>query len=234
MRRRRGLAAAIAVLCVGVGGGAAHAAGPVFFTKAAIGATAPGAAFAGTSGASFVEAASGTKFTCAGGTISGEVTGATTMRHVTVILTGCEAGGVGYENIGPREIELEPLEGTLGNVASGTPGIRLFNEAEGRGGTIARFTSFGGASKNEIKGSVVGALGGASGTSVEAGKLATSIKLTFAESKGIQKYSRFLPGEGEPGEEQEMWNSGVGFESDGFSSISTLKTTPLGQFGVTK
>ena len=51
-----------------------------------------------------------------------------------------------------------------------------------------------------MKGSIIGSLSGASGKTVEEGKLATSIKLAFAESKGKQKYNKFV--EGEPGEEQ--------------------------------
>jgi hypothetical protein len=209
---------------------------PVFFTKGAIGATAPIVPFTATLGAAFLEGKGGSKITCKGGTAIGEVTAPSTTQGNETTFTGCETGGVPCENAGAGTIKTELLEGALGNVVKEkTPGIRLFSEADGLGGTLASFTCAGGAIGVEVVGSVIGSLSGASGKSVAEGKLATSNKLTFAETKGIQKYTKFIPGEGEAGEEQlETKVSGGPFEKAGQSVVITLKTTPAGNLGITQ
>jgi hypothetical protein len=211
---------------------ATASANPEFFGKAAVGAKVSNVAFTGALGAAFLEGQGGTKITCKAGTATGEVTGATTTAKNVTEFTGCEVGGVPCENAGPGVINTKVLGGVLGGVTATSPGIRLFDEKEGKGGKLAEFSCAGGSIKVEVRGSVIGSLSGASGKSIAEGKLATSNKLTFAESKGIQKYSKFVEGEG--GTEQLESNAGAGFEKSGQSVIATLKTTPAGQLGVTK
>jgi hypothetical protein len=208
-------------------------ANPTFFGKAAIGSTVGTVNFTGTLGAAFLEGVSGTKITCLAGTATGEVTGATTSANNVTKFTGCETNGVECHNAAANEIVTKTLKGVLGGVSATVPGIRLSDQVEGNGGKLAEFACAGGAVKVIVKGSVIGSLTGASGKTVEEGKLATSNKLVFAESKGIQKYRKFTEGEG--GEEQLEASTGGGpFEKSGQSVTATLKTTPAGQLGVTK
>lgn len=234
MKRIRMVALALVAVSALAFAATASAAAPVFFGKAEVGKTVANVSFTGTLGAAFLEAKAGTKISCTAGTATGEVTGPTTTENNVTKFTGCTTSEVECHNAGANEIVTKTLAGSLGAVSATAPGIRLFDQVEGKGGKLAIFTCAGGAVKVEIRGSVIGSLTGASGKSVAEGKLATSNKLTFAESKGIQKYKKFLPGEGEPGEEQLEGNSGAGFELSGQSVIATLKTTPAGQLGVTK
>jgi hypothetical protein len=213
----------------------ASAAQPVFYTKAAIGSVGAPVPFTGTLGAAFLEGKSGTKITCLAGTAVGEVTGPTTTKGNVTTFTGCETSGFKCES-GATEgvIVTNVLEGTLGNVTATLPGIRLFSEAGGRGAELAGFSCAGGAVPVKVKGSVIGSLSGSSGTTVAAGKLGLSQKLSFAETKGIQKYIKFLVGQGEAGEEQlESSVSGGAYEKSGQSVIATLKSTPAGNLGNT-
>jgi len=208
-------------------------ANPEFFGKAAVGAKVGTVAFTGTLGAAFLEGVAGTKITCTAGTATGEITGATTSANNITDFTGCETNGVECHNAGAKEIITKNLKGVLGGVSATVPGIRLSDSVEGNGGKLAEFSCAGGAVAVIVKGSVIGSLTGASGKTIAEGKLATSNKLTFAESKGIQKYTKFTEGEG--GTEQLEASTGGGpFEKSGQSVIATLKTTPAGQLGVTK
>jgi hypothetical protein len=78
-----------------------------------------------------------------------------------------------------------------------------------------------------------GSLSGGSGTTPAEGKLPTSAKLALAVSKGIQKYRSFLPGEGEPGEEQLMESTGGSAYEDALSGTTTLVSTPASDLGFT-
>jgi hypothetical protein len=233
---RRSIAVVVASCVVGslAVAGSAQAAGPVFFGKAAVGATVSSVSWTNTWGPWFIEAAGGTKLTCKAGLGSGELTGATTVANVGIQLTGCEVGGIPCENGVAGEVLSNTLAGSLGNVTTTTPGVRFFSQAEGKGGVLAEYTCAGGSIKVTWKGSIIGALSGSSGKTVAEGKLATSSKLTYAASQGIQRYKKFLPGEGEAGEEQIEQNSGAGFEDLGINAIATIKTTPAGEFGITK
>jgi len=247
MRRvGRGRTPAIVVLLCAVAmslsAASASASAPVFFGKAAVGSTVASVPFTGTGESSFFETKSGSKITCTQTiSFSGEVTGATEVSNVQMTLGGCETNGVGcgvHAAEGGGEITFDTLAGTLGNVTSTTPGLRLFNQSTGRGGVLIEFTCAGGAIKVTLRGSVIGSLSGSSGKSVEEGKLATAVKLSLVEAKGVQKYVQFLPGEGEPGAEQAESSIGGGpFELAGidFTKSLSIKSTPLaGQFGFTK
>jgi hypothetical protein len=163
------------------------------------------------------------------------VTGATTTENDITKFTGCETSGVPCENAAAGEIDTNTLKGTLGNVvANKTPGIRLFSQSGGRGAELAKFTCAGGTVAVSVKGSVIGSLTGASGKTPAEGKFASSNKLTFQESKGKQKYNKFIAGEGEAGEEQlESSVGGVPFEMSGQSVTATLKSVPVSNLGIT-
>jgi len=207
-------------------------AAPEFFGKAAVGSTVGNVTFSGALGAAFLESVTGTKISCTAGTATGEVNGPTSTVNNVTKFTGCTTSEVECHNAAANEIVTKVLAGSLGGVTTTTPGIRLFDEKEGKGGKLAEFSCAGGAVKVVVKGSVIGSLSGASGKTIAEGKLATSNKLTFAETKGIQKYTKFVEGEG--GEEQLESNTGAGFEKSGQSVIATLTTKPAGQLGVTK
>jgi len=147
---------------------------------------------------------------------------------------GCESGGNPCENAAAKEIITKPLAAVLGGITTTLPGERLFDEASGRGGILAEFKCAG-VLNVIVRGSLVGSLSGAAGTTAtaaETGKLVTS-KLTFAESAGIQKYQK-LEGEA-TGEQLESSVGGGAFEKSGQSVIATITTNPTTWgLGVTK
>jgi len=209
-------------------------AAPVFYTKVVVGGTAAGPIkFTGTLGAAFLEGQiSKTKIECAAGTANGEVTGPTTTKKNITVFTGCKTGSFKCENGAEGVITTKSLQGELGDVKVGTPGVRLFDEGTGKGGELAAFSCAGGAVAVKVKGSVIGQLSGAAGNVVSEGKFAASNKLTFAEAAGIQKWSKFL---GEVGSEQLEAKSGEGsFEKSGQSVIATLKGEGVSNLGFTK
>jgi hypothetical protein len=218
------------VLMLGLLGPALAA--PVFYTKVEYGATASTPIkFGGTFGAALLEGqTSKGKIECAHGTASGEVTGPTTARNAEVLLRECQTGGIPCKNTGSNEIKLNPLEGELGDVQVGVPGLRLFDQAGGRGAIFAEFECGGLPVKS--KGSVIGQLSGGAGNTVSEGKFAGSLKLTFSQSAGVQKYTRFV---GETGSEQLESKGGAGeYEKGGESVVATLRAEGLSNLGFTK
>jgi hypothetical protein len=212
---------------------------PVFVTKAVVGGAASSKIpISGTVGAAFLESKAGTKITCTGGTFTGEITGSKSSANNVTTFKGCESGGHPCENAGAGEIITKKLAAELQGISATLPGERLTDEVEGRGGKLAEFTCAG-VLKVIVKGSLIGSLSGAAGTSAKAaeeGKLVTG-KLTFAEAAGVQKYSKFS--EGTTGDkESEQLESSVGggaFEKSGQSVIATIKTVPATWgLGVTK
>jgi len=223
----------VAVFAISIAASSASAA-PVFYTKAGIGETVNKVNFTGTLGAAFLEGANGSKITCTGGTATGEVTGPTTAKKNITTFVGCETQGFKCES-GATEgvIVTKVLQGTLGGLTATLPGLRLYDETEGKGGKLAEFSCAGGAIAVIVRGSVIGSLSGAAGTEPANGKFASSNKLTLAEAKGVQKYSKFIEGEG--GTEQlEASVAGGAYEKSGQSVIATLKSTPASNLGVTK
>jgi hypothetical protein len=211
-------------------------ASPVFYTKVVVGGTASSPVkFTGTLGAAFLEGqVSKSKIECSGGTANGEVTSATLTKKNITTFTGCKAQGFPCNSAGDPEgvIKTKVLEGELGDVKAGIPGIRLFDEGTGKGGELAAFSCAGGAIAVKVKGSVIGQLSGAAGNTVSEGKFAASNKLTFAQSAGIQKWSKFL---GEVGSEQLEAKVGEGgFEKSGQSVIAVLKAEGVSNLGMTK
>src|SRR5262249_48154336 len=130
----------LAALTVGAALSTAAAAEPEFLTKAVVGEPAPSnVPFTGTTSAVFFEGAiSKAKITCTAGTFEGEATGAKTVGNVVIRLTGCETSGCKVNTEGQPEGVLltEVLAGKLGGVTSTLPGIKLFSQAEGKGGVL--------------------------------------------------------------------------------------------------
>jgi hypothetical protein len=209
-------------------------ASPVYYGKAQVGSTVTlPIKGTGTLGAAFLEGeVSKTKIECSGGTANFEVTGPTTTKKNITVFTGCKTGSFPCGNVAETTIETKSLEGELGDVKAGTPGVRLFDEGTGKGGELAAFSCAGGAIAVKVKGSVIGQLSGASGNNVTEAKFATSQKLTFAESGGKQKWTKFV---GEVGSEQLESKAGEGsFEKSGQSVIATLKGPANSNLGTTK
>jgi hypothetical protein len=209
-------------------------ASPVYYGKAQVGSTVTlPIKGTGTLGAAFLEGeVSKTKIECSGGTANFEVTGPTTTKKNITVFTGCKTGSFPCGNVAETTIETKSLQGELGDVKTGVPGVRLFDEGTGKGGELAAFSCAGGAIAVKVKGSVIGQLSGASGNNVTEAKFATSQKLTFAESGGKQKWTKFL---GEVGSEQLESKAGEGsFEKSGQSVIATLKGPANSNLGTTK
>jgi hypothetical protein len=225
--------ALVAVFAMSVAASTASAS-PVFYTKAAIGATGAPVPFTGTLGLGFLEGQkSKTKIECTGGTATGEAnTATTTIKNVTKF-TGCKTGTFNCENAGAGEIVTKSLKGELGDITANVlPGIRLSDETEGRGGKLVDFTCAGGAVAVDVKGSIIGSLSGAAGTEPANGKFAASNKLTFAQTAGVQKYTKFV---GEvTGEQLESNTNGGAYEKSGQAVIATLKSIPPSNLGFTK
>jgi len=225
----------------------ASAAQPVFYGVQEIGGTVGHVKIEGGLGPAFLEGkTSKAKITCTGGTASGEITGPTkTVANITAF-TGCESSGLKCESAGAGEgnITTAALDGVLGNVTATLPGIRLFAPGEGgkspKTGALAKFKCGGELVNVEVVGSVIGSLSGAQGTTPAEGKFAASSKLTFAESAGAQKYTKFVTGEcggnaNDCGPEQLTSKINAGEELGGQSVIATLKSIPFAsKLGFTK
>jgi len=236
MKRIRMVALAlVAVFAMTALASSASAAGPVFYTKAELGSTVTKTVgFKATLGAGFLEAKGGTKIACKTGSGSGETSGATTVVNDKILFSECESGGLPCENVGSGKIETKTLAGNIGNVvAAKTPGVRLFSESAGRGGVLAEFECGAGVFKAVVTGSVIGSTTGSGKTPAE-GKFAATLTLSYTESKGIQKYSKFIVGEGEAGEEQlEVSISGHAIEKSGQSVSAKLTSIPASNLGIT-
>src|SRR5258707_11354498 len=105
-----GLAGAFALSVVA----SSATASPVFYTKVAMGGTASAPIkFTGTMGVGDLEGnVSKAKIECAGGTMSGEVTGPTTARNIVATFTSCQ-GSFTCNSAGEKEgiIKTHVLEG---------------------------------------------------------------------------------------------------------------------------
>jgi hypothetical protein len=211
---------------------------PEFFTKAAVGGTAPAVVpFTITFGVFFNEGhATKVKWECKKGRGSGEVTGTASAANVSLDLQECEIAteSLPCENKGggTKEIETKPLSGELGGLSETKPGLRL------RPATGEAFTEFecgGGAVLEKWKGSVVGELTGASGKTVEEGTIGSSFELKYAETGGIQKYTKFL-GETEGNQLEAVFQSGTEQHSEllGISVTHTVKSEPVDNLGFTE
>jgi hypothetical protein len=237
--RRRNLGAACIAAVICMAGLASNAsAEPEFLTKAVVGEATTSVPFSGTIGASFLEGkTSKAKISCSSGVINGEVTGAQSVGNTLMTFKGCETGGCPVKSTGHPEGEVETyaLAGKLNGISSTLPGLKLFSQAEGKGGKFEAFTACGGAVSVVLTGEVTGSLSGASGEGPATGKLLTTFKLTLAETAGKQKYQGFSEGE-EAGLMGQITSTINGTpELGGLSMILTNKTVPsTWGLGITK
>jgi hypothetical protein len=240
MKRMRivGLAL-VALVAMGIASASASAE-PVFFGKAEIGKAVGNVKYSGTGGTSFLEGhTSKLKIECKTASASGEVTGPTTSNKNVTHFANCEIAGLALpcESTGAaaKEIVTEPLLAELGGITATSPGERLKPES---GEYLAQFNCASGGVLVKVTGSVIGTLSGATASTVEAGKLATSMKLTLAQTGGIQKYTHFLTGPSQQLTSIVSEFNGKEFvtheELGGQSAIVTLTTSPSGQLGLTK
>jgi hypothetical protein len=238
MRRERGrllLVGAAVATAVAAGSPLAHA-NPEFYSKAAIGGKAGPVPIVGTAGVAFLEGhASKAKIECKKATGGGEVVGPTeSVRNVTTFAE-CEIAGASLpcENrgAGSKAIETKKLRGELGALSSTKPGVRLTPES---GTYLAEFECAGGAVLLKVKGSLTGELTGASGKTVAEGKIAASGDLKFAETGGIQKYTKFV-GEATGHQLEDVVKEGSSEHEElaGQSVTAVIKSVPANNLGET-
>jgi hypothetical protein len=219
---------------------------PMFYGVAVNGKLVEPEKFSGTLGVSFLEGkTSKAKISCTGGTATGEAITPTETTTNVATFTGCETSGLKCQN-GATEgtIVTAALDGVLGNVSATLPGIRLFAPGEGgkspKTGALATFECGPGTVKVVVSGSVIGSLSGAYGKTVAEAKFAATIKQTFAETEGGQKFTKFLAGEcggnaNDCGAEQLTSTINGTPELAGLSAIATLKSVPFAsKLGFTK
>jgi hypothetical protein len=238
MRQIRAFSTCLALACcLGLAIVAAAQAEPEFYTKAAIGGQAPSAAaFTFTDGVILIEEhSSKTKIECKKGHGAGEVTGTASVAAITSEMSECEIGGSGLpcenEGAGSKAIELKPLAGELGAISTTTPGLRLRAET---GEYLAEFECFGGAELDKWRGAVISELTGASGKTTEEGKIPTSFDDKYAETGGIQKYTKLL-GETEGHQLEAVISEGSSSHEElvGQSVTVVMKSEPTDNLGFT-
>lgn len=228
----------------GVQAAPAPAAEPAFFGRAQVGGVVGPMAFTSDGGAALLEYGQsyGYKIECSASTGSGLVTGATSVAKMVLRLTGCEIPAMAFtcENSEAKTIETKPLAGELGPIKATMPGLRLRPET---GSYLAEFQCGGGGILVKATGSVIGALSGGSGSTIEEAKLPSSLKLTFAQYWRVQKYSHFLTG---PSQQLTFVVTELSSEPPfgecicthevpaGLGTVLKLTTAPGGQLGVTR
>jgi hypothetical protein len=168
---------------------------PEFYTKAAVGGTAPSEIKeTDTIGVSFLEGhSSKVKIECKKGGGSAVVNGVKSTKEALTLFKECEIAGASLpcenKGAGTKEIETKDLVGELGFIATGKDGLRLKPES---GTYLAEFECAGGAALIKVKGSVIGEITGSAGKTIAEGKIGASGDLKFAETGGIQKYTKFV------------------------------------------
>lgn len=212
---------------------------PEFYTKAPVGGTAPSEIKeSDTLGISFLEGhTSKAKIECATGSGSAVVNSAKTTKEAVTLFKTCEIKAISApcenKGAGTKEIETKALVGELGLISSSKDGIRLKPET---GTFLAEFECAGGAVQIKVKGSLIGEITGAekAGKTIAEAKLAASGGIAFAETGGIQKYTKFL-GEatGHQLENDVKEGTKESEELGGQSGKVTVKSVPAGDVGET-
>jgi hypothetical protein len=238
MTRMRILGLAVVAACALGGVASSAGASPVFYTKVEAGATASAPIqFSGSfpSTVIFEGNVSKTKMACElPSTMTGEVTGPTTVKNVVIIFNDCRLGNPSKcTTAGEAEgtIKTAALEGELGDVKPGVPGLRLFDEAA-RGGVFASFTCMGGTVGVTWRSSFIGQLSGASGNTVSEGAFVSAHKLTYAQKAGVQKFTE-LVGDEAMQQLESKWGEGS-FERTGIAGAATLTAAGVSNLGFTK
>jgi hypothetical protein len=169
---------------------------------------------------------------CTGGKLNGEAVAAKAAVSDVGVFVGCtlpntmscQSGGT------PGEIVTNALEGELGALTATLPGLRLRPAV---GTELVAFECGGGSVLDKVKGSVIASISGASGETVLANVIPTTLKLTYAQAGGIQKYARFIGGA--PEQLMSEIAPGPTAELTGESAVILLKSIPFpGKLGVTR
>jgi len=218
---------------------AAQAAAPEFFTKAPVGGTAPAEVpLTGTNGIAFLEGKqSKAKIECEKGTGSAVVNSAKTTKEAVTLFKVCEIKAVSLpcenKGAGTKEIETNKLAGELGLITTSKDGVRLKPES---GTYLAEFECGGGAIQVKVKGSLIGEVTGSAkaGETIAQAKFVSTGGLAFAESGGVQKYTKFV-GETEGHQLENVITEGgkTHEELAGQSVKATLKSVPASDVGET-
>ena len=212
---------------------------PEFFTKAAVGGTAPSEIpETDTIGVAFLEGhTSKAKIECKKGSGSAVVNGAKSTKEAVTLFSECAIAGIELpcenKGAGTHQIETKNLVGELGLIATTKDGLRLKPEA---GTYLAEFECGGGAVAIKVKGSLIGEITGSSkvGVTIAASKFAASGDLKFSETGGIQKYTKFL-GESTGHQLENVVKEGseTHEELGGQSAIVVVKSVPVSNIGET-
>jgi hypothetical protein len=222
-------------------GTTASAVQPEFYVATGIGKVAPSVPFTGTIGTTELVASTlpHPKITCTGGTVSGIASTATEAKSIKIVLTGCESSALTAKcqsaGASAGEIEDHVLEGVLGNVATGAPGLRLANEPLGPGHEFAEFNCS--STKFVTRGSVIAKLkvntGTVAGPYIVPAPFPSLLQMVFKQASGIQKFVEFIPGE-PPGSEQLEATAGGPYEKVGAETTFVIQSTPPGVLGITE
>jgi len=211
---------------------------PEFYSKGAVGSTVGNVKESDTLGISFLEGhTSKAKIECATGSGSAVVDGAKSTKEALTLFKTCEIKSISVpcenKGAGSKEIETKNLVGELGLISSIKDGIRLKPET---GEFLAEFECAGGAIKIKVKGSLIGEITGAekAGKSIAESKFGASGTIAFAETAGIQKYTKFL-GEltGHQLENDVTEGTKEHEELGGQSGKVTVKSVPVSNIGET-
>jgi hypothetical protein len=151
------------------------------------------------------------KLTCTAEEGAGEISGAKTVRNVTMNFNGCEMGGVPCQNGPPGEISTTKLDGELGveKTVAGEEGKKnkIGEDLKPESGTVLEEFQCAGL-KGVVRGSVI--------SPVKTNSMLTSEAHKFNESKGKQKPEKF---EGLPKDTLESSSAGGPFEQTGWAMI---------------
>jgi len=212
---------------------------PEFYTKAPLGGTAPSEVKeSDTIGVAFLEGhTSKAKIECKKGSGSAVVNGVKSTKEAVTLFSECAIASIELpcenKGAGTHQIETKNLVGELGLIASTKDGLRLKPET---GTFLAEFECGGGAVAIKVKGSLIGEITGNAkvGETIAAAKLAASGDLKFAETGGIQKYTKFL-GEGTGHQLENVVKEGSSEHEElgGQSATVVVKSVPAGDVGET-
>jgi hypothetical protein len=163
-----------------------------------------------------LETEKGHKVKCAAGTDSGEITGAKTVGNVIVIFTGCESEvletKVKCKTTGAKEGEIRTnnLKGEIGYLNKTEQKVGLLLEPSG----TELFAEFKCSTLTaKVKGAIIGEF-----TKPKTGEMSTEAKLSYAQEKGKQKWTKL-----EGGTERKLeTNLGAGYEGSGIKNEDTL------------
>jgi len=129
---------------------------------------------------------------CTGSKDEGKLSSPTTVERLVITFTGCTTMSRPCHSTGakPGEVKTESLDGQLGEIADGVPGLLAFVHTPKGLGSIAAIDCAG--LTLEVSGGVIGEISG------DVNTLSTSLMFTYAETEsGEQAITKFEGGETE-------------------------------------